>query len=565
MRGILKKTISKGIVKTATIFSVALATVCAINVTVKAETYGDFEYEVAYQNEGEDKKAVGIEIVRYRGDSTVNRIVTVPDSFDVSVSEVINGHNIESIKTLDVISVGGFNDRYFEVINLPSRLKKIKYAAFAGCSKLKIINIPDTVTDMEDWSLSSCDSLESITIPAGVTVLKDRVFSGNTKLEKITIPANVTSIYYSAFSDCTNLKEVTFKTKILESIGTDAFKGCSSLKNISLPNSLRAMGNSTFANCTALEDIKLPDTVEFLGSETFSGDVALKKVDFPKNLYCIHNEVFSGCSALKEVSIPSGLTWINVDSFKGCNNLKEIEFKGTLEEWEKIEKRTPNEDLNRILIKCTNGYYHKDHIVNLNINIKKATTKSDGKIVKKCLNCKDVAKEEIIKKISEKTLKDISVKYNGKVQKANIVIKDTSGVKLKEGTDYSVKAPKGRKKIGNYKYTITFKGNYSGNSTITFTIRPKKTEVQSLEPAGNKIKVKWKKAKNISGYQVVISSDKNFKKAKKIKTIKDKNTTDVTFKNLKTNKKYYCKIRVYTKVNNKKIYSNWSKVKMRRI
>lgn len=54
---------------------------------------------------------------------------------------------------------------------------------------------------------------------------------------------------------------------------------------------------------------------------------------------------------------------------------------------------------------------------------------------------------------------------------------------------------------------------------------------------------------------------KKFKKNNKSVTVTKQKTTKATVKKLKSKKKYYVRVRTYKKVNGKKIYSSWSKVK----
>ena len=71
--------------------------------------------------------------------------------------------------------------------------------------------------------------------------------------------------------------------------------------------------------------------------------------------------------------------------------------------------------------------------------------------------------------------------------------------------------------------------------------------------------VSWKPSKSVSGYQVQYSLKKNMKKPKT--TTAGKKATEITFKNLRSNKNYYIRIRTYKTVNGKRYYSGWSKVK----
>lgn len=77
---------------------------------------------------------------------------------------------------------------------------------------------------------------------------------------------------------------------------------------------------------------------------------------------------------------------------------------------------------------------------------------------------------------------------------------------------------------------------------------------------GSKAIVKWSKVYKASGYQIKLGTNKKLTKGKKTVNVK-KNTSKAKIKGLKSNKKYYVKIRSYIKVGSKKYYSKWSKVK----
>ena len=90
-------------------------------------------------------------------------------------------------------------------------------------------------------------------------------------------------------------------------------------------------------------------------------------------------------------------------------------------------------------------------------------------------------------------------------------------------------------------------------------VAPKKAVVKRVKALGKKkIKITVKKSsEQVSGYEVILSTKKNFKNAKKITTKKNV----VTVKKLKAGKKYFVKVRAFKKVGNKKIYGNYSTVK----
>ena len=88
-----------------------------------------------------------------------------------------------------------------------------------------------------------------------------------TSLTNITIPNSVTSIGDYAFWYC-NLKNITIPNGVT-SIGYSAFYRCTSLTNITIPNSVTSIGDFAFNECTSLTNIAIPDSVTSIGDHAF--------------------------------------------------------------------------------------------------------------------------------------------------------------------------------------------------------------------------------------------------------------------------------------------------------
>ena len=70
----------------------------------------------------------------------------------------------------------------------------------------------------------------------------------------------------------------------------------------------------------------------------------------------------------------------------------------------------------------------------------KATISNDGQTYKKCATCGDVTDKTVIAKVSNITLSKNSYSHNGKVQKPAVIVKDSKGKMLENGTDYTANA-----------------------------------------------------------------------------------------------------------------------------
>lgn len=95
-------------------------------------------------------------------------------------------------------------------------------------------------------------------------------------------------------------------------------------------------------------------------------------------------------------------------------------------------------------------------------------------------------------------------------------------------------------------------------SATTKISKPKKTSIKKTKKGKKSLSFTLKKVSGVSGYQVQTATDKKFKKGRKTVTSKK---TNVTFKKLKSKKKYYVRVRTYKTVKGKKYYSDWSKTK----
>ncbi len=158
------------------------------------------------------------------------------------------------------------------------------------------------------------------------------------------------------------------------------------------------------------------------------------------------------------------------------------------------------------------------------------------------------------------SLSKTSYTYNGKAHKPSVnKITLSNGAVLQKGTDYTVSYQKGRKNVGKYKVTVTFKNTYGSYEELYFTVKPDKVTVSSLSAINDGFKLKWKagKAEAVDGYQIQYSLKSSFSSSKTV-TVKKAKSASKTVKKLKSGKKYYVRIRAYKTVKGEKIYSSWS-------
>ncbi len=156
-----------------------------------------------------------------------------------------------------------------------------------------------------------------------VTSIGSSAFEFCSSLKSITIPDSVTSISKVAFAGCSSLTSITIPNSVT-SIGSYAFKNCSSLASITIPNSVTSIIQDTFLDCSSLKSITIPDSVTSIGSYAFASCSSLTSITIPNSVTSIGSYAFAGCSSLTSITIPNSVTSIIQGTFLDCSSLKSI-------------------------------------------------------------------------------------------------------------------------------------------------------------------------------------------------------------------------------------------------
>ena len=134
------------------------------------------------------------------------------------------------------------------------------------------------------------------------------------------------SIPGSSFRGCTSLKTVTLPESV-NTISDFAFAGCSALEDITFPDKCESIGQGAFSDCTSLKVAVLPAALSYMKDSAFAGCTALKTADLPEHLTSVNNRVFADCTALENVTIRSRQSVSLYDeAFVNCPALKTIVY-----------------------------------------------------------------------------------------------------------------------------------------------------------------------------------------------------------------------------------------------
>lgn len=216
-----------------------------------------------------------------------------------------------------------------------------------------------------------------------VTTIGDNAFYGCSALTSVMIPGSVTDIGAYAFEDCSSLKYNEYgnayylgnesnpyvaliKAKDISITSCDihkdtkvicvfAFRDCSSLESIIIPDGVTNIGGSAFYGCSSLESVTIPDGVTRIESATFDKCKSLKNIKLPDSVTNIGEFAFNSCSSLTSIIIPENVTSIGTWAFYSCSSLKTVYYGGTENQWNMISIDTVNDNLES----ATRYYYSK--------------------------------------------------------------------------------------------------------------------------------------------------------------------------------------------------------------
>ena len=304
--------------------------------------------------------------------------ITIPDSVtSIGYGAFYGCTGLTSITIPDSVTSIGENAFAYctglTSITIPDSVTSIGRYAFMNCTGLTNITIPDSVKSIGDrafydttWYNNQPDGLvyagkvaykykgtmpsnTSIVLKEGTLGIADYAFQGCTGLTSMTIPDSVTSVGYAAFSGCTGLIKIIGPSDAVSAVakqcdskaiaeivitsGTSisdcAFRDCTSLTTVTIPDSVTSIDGSAFSGCTGLTSITIPDSVTSIGFAAFFGCTGLTSVTIGNGVTSIGDNAFWGCSGLTSITIPNSVTSIGSSAFYNCTRLASISGSAT--------------------------------------------------------------------------------------------------------------------------------------------------------------------------------------------------------------------------------------------
>ena len=173
-----------------------------------------------------------------------------------------------------------------------------------------------------EWTYDTQNSIKK-----GVcSVCEKEVVEAITSVDITTFTLNSAGTSYT-ITDCLSgfsgkfIIPKTYNGLPVTAIGTDAFRDCTEITSVKIPDSVTSIGGSAFRNCTNLTEIEFSQNIKTIPGAMCFGCTSLEKITLPDGVTGIGGYAFSGCSKLKTAIIPDSVTNIGGSVFANCKAL----------------------------------------------------------------------------------------------------------------------------------------------------------------------------------------------------------------------------------------------------
>ncbi len=170
-----------------------------------------------------------------------------------------------------------------------------------------------------------------------VTEIGSYAFDGCFSLRNLTIPESVTKLGYYMIRG-TTIQSITIpknvskaETTSYNGIENGPVAGAEYLKTVIFEDGMVNVADHILRNARSVTSITIPSTVKWIGNSAFRDCTALVSITLPDSVETVASYAFYGCSRLKDVRWPVGIKAIQGSAFGGTS-IKEVVLPKTVEQ-----------------------------------------------------------------------------------------------------------------------------------------------------------------------------------------------------------------------------------------
>ena len=258
-----------------------------------------------------------------------------------------------TLNNVNAIGALAFYGCGFKAVQIPRQLTSVatgkingvEYGPFAG-GKLETVSfgtLINTIPDNLCMNTTSLQKIELQSVKASLRTIGKNAFKGCTSVEEVTIPKGILTVSNSAFEGCSGLTDVTIAAK---TINTKAFAECTNLKAVKMEEGVTTIQGMAFAN-TQISAVTIPSTLTTAGT---TKEGTIEKGPFAGTMIAtvhgqtedstevqegatilpetkkIPDNLFLGCTSIIDVKIPETVTEIGQKAFKDASSVENVTF-----------------------------------------------------------------------------------------------------------------------------------------------------------------------------------------------------------------------------------------------
>ena len=215
-----------------------------------------------------------------------------------------------------------YNCDTLESVSVLGSLESIGKEAFYGCDNLVSLDLGNTAGSIDSTAFAGTGMYkDENNWDDGVLYLNNILVKADTTIQgEYAVKEGTIAISGEAFKNCTALTGVVMPDTVM-TVGDSAFYGCSSLSNVVLSSNLHSLGERAFYNCSSLVSVSIPDGVEEIKYQTFYQCSTLTNVSLGTKVKTIGNSAFESCLYLSTINLPESLVAIGNSAFYMCVKL----------------------------------------------------------------------------------------------------------------------------------------------------------------------------------------------------------------------------------------------------
>lgn len=215
------------------------------------------------------------------------------------------------------VTIDGYIGTNPDVV-IPSEIEGLPVigVSLIGNQVIESIVYPEGMTS--GGNMTGCKNLKKVVWPQSVKILWESAYRGCTSLKEIDLPEGLTHIYDRAFEK-SGLTRIEIPGSV-EVLGDSVLSECADLSEVILNEGLTQISSFMFYMCPELKQIELSGTIEKIGGHAF-GYSGLQEIVIPEGVTELGFQAFWHCSDLESVVLPESISYIGVNAFKDCPKL----------------------------------------------------------------------------------------------------------------------------------------------------------------------------------------------------------------------------------------------------